>query len=138
MYEAQVQVRWGDSDRLGHVNNTRFIEYMQEARIQFFTHAFSGAEGDERPRASVVRKMDVEFLVPVTDDSGPLTVEVSVLHVGTSSYTLRHVVKSRDGVTCGFGDAVLVAFDRRTETSRPLGANERAVLESHLDTAVAH
>ena len=36
-FTYEIQVRWGDSDRLGHVNNTRFMEYMQEARIAFLT-----------------------------------------------------------------------------------------------------
>ncbi|NKU37232.1 acyl-CoA thioesterase, partial [Rhodococcus hoagii] len=29
VYSCDVQVRWGDSDRLGHVNNARVVEYMQ-------------------------------------------------------------------------------------------------------------
>lgn len=134
MYKAQVQVRWGDSDRLGHVNNTRFIEYMQEGRVQFVRDAFAAAPAGEQPGASVVRKLDVEFLAPLTDDSGPLAVEISTLRIGTSSYVLRHVVKNRDGVTCGYGDALMVAFNVAAASSRPLGAYERTILEEHLET----
>ena len=76
--------------------------------------------------------MDVEFLRPVTDASGPLQIDVSVLHVGTSSYTIRHVVTNRDGVRCATGDALLVAFDVRTESSRPLSEAERNGLERYL------
>ncbi len=78
-FTYEIQVRWGDSDRLGHVNNTRFMEYMQEARIAFLTTELRAAGA--QPGAMVVRKMDVEFLRPVTDASGPLTIDVSVLHV---------------------------------------------------------
>ena len=132
-FTYEIQVRWGDSDRLGHVNNTRFVEYMQEARIHFLTSEL-GANG-ERPGAMVVRKMDVEFLRPVTDASGPLQIDVSVLHVGTSSYTIRHVVTNRDGVRCATGDALLVAFDVKTESSRPLSEAERNGLERYLAPA---
>ncbi|MFC9555598.1 acyl-CoA thioesterase [Rhodococcus sp. NPDC056960] len=134
-FTYEIQVRWGDSDRLGHVNNTRFVEYMQEARIHFLTSELR-ANG-ERPGAMVVRKMDVEFLRPVTDDSGPLQIDVSVLHVGTSSYTIRHVVTNRDGVHCATGDALLVAFDVKTESSRPLSEAERRGLERYLTPATA-
>ena len=124
-FRCTIEVRWGDSDRLGHVNNARIVEYMQEARVKFLR---SGAFVHG---TVAVRKMDAEFLRPVKDESGPVTVEVAVLHVGTTSYTLRHTVFARDGGVCARGDAVLVGFDVRTETARPLGAAEREVLERY-------
>ncbi|MFD4368112.1 acyl-CoA thioesterase [Rhodococcus sp. NPDC058521] len=130
VFSCEVQVRWGDSDRLGHINNVRYVEYMQEARILFFAHEME-IEG-ERPHAMVVRKMDVEFLRPATDSSGPLTVEMSVLHLGNSSYTMRHVIKDRGGEAVATGDAVLVAFDPRTEKSRLLSDAERSMLQRNL------
>ncbi|MBC2587070.1 MULTISPECIES: thioesterase family protein [Rhodococcus] len=129
-FTCTLEVRWADSDRLGHVNNTKFVEYMQEARIKFLQ------SGPFARGAVVVRKMDVEFLRPLKDDSGPITVAISVLHVGNSSYTLRHVITDVQGNPCGSGDAVLVGFDPRTETSRPLSAEERAVLEEYVAATV--
>lgn len=130
VYSCDIQVRWGDSDRLGHVNNVRVVEYMQEARSLFLKEG--AASVDAAPRAVVVRKMDAEFLRPVTDASGPVRVEVSVMRMGTSSFTLRHVVKDAAGDVCATGDAVMVAFDARAETSRPLSAAERTVLGRYL------
>lgn len=133
IYSCDVQIRWGDSDRLGHVNNARVIEYMQEARALFLKEEVRAAGG--HAEAVVVRKMDAEFLRPITDASGPVRVEVSVVHLGTSSFTLRHVVKDVDGTVCAAGDALLVAFDVQSETSRPLSDVERDVLGRHLPVA---
>ncbi|MEV0948510.1 thioesterase family protein [Rhodococcus sp. NPDC049939] len=129
-FTYEIQVRWGDTDRLGHVNNTRFVEYMQEARVHFLLSELKAAGA--RARAMVVRRMDVEFLRPVTDDAGPLKVDVTVLRVGTSSYTIHHVITNRDGVVCGTGDAVMVAFDVKKNRPRPLSDAERAGLEQYL------
>ncbi|MFD6859695.1 acyl-CoA thioesterase [Rhodococcus sp. NPDC060090] len=117
-----MEVRWADSDRLGHVNNTKVVEYMQEGRIKFLQ------SGELRRGAIAVRKMDVEFLRPIKDESGPVTVEIVVLHVGNTSYTLRHTVRDRDGAVCAHGDAVLVGFDTQTERPRPITDGERDVL----------
>jgi acyl-CoA thioester hydrolase len=125
-FSCTVEVRWADSDRLGHVNNTKFIEYMQEARIKFFR----SATFERLP--VVVRKTDVEFLRPVKDESGPLTITVTVLRLGTTSYTLRHTVTDVHGNMCGFGDAVLVGFDPDTDTARALTDDERRMLEEYL------
>ncbi|WP_241384119.1 acyl-CoA thioesterase [Rhodococcus sp. CH91] len=123
VFTCSVEVRWGDSDRLGHVNNAKIVEYMQEARIKFF-------RGHLPARSAVaVRKMDVEFLRPIKDSSAPLAIEVSVLHVGTTSFTIRHTIADKGGAVCAFGDAVLVGFDPATDTARRLGDDERAVLD---------
>ncbi|WP_430333248.1 acyl-CoA thioesterase [Rhodococcus sp. ACT016] len=130
VYSCDIQVRWGDSDRLGHVNNARVVEYMQEARSLFLIEG--AASVGAAPRAVVVRKMDAEFLRPITDASGPVRVDVSVVRVGTSSFTLRHVVKDVAGNVCATGDAVMVGFDVRAESSRALTTAERDVLTRYL------
>lgn len=124
-FRCSLEVRWADSDRLGHVNNTKVVEYMQEARIKFLLANLS-ARG-----AVAVRKMTVEFLRPIKDASGPLDVEISVLHVGTTSFTLRHTILDRSGVVCAHGDAVLVGFDVDTDRSRPLDDRELEVLNRY-------
>ncbi|QKT12281.1 acyl-CoA thioesterase [Rhodococcus sp. W8901] len=133
VYSCEIQVRWGDSDRLGHVNNTRIVEYLQEARPLFL--AEGAASVDTAPGAAVVRKMDAEFLRPITATSGTVRVTVSVVHLGTSSFTLRHVIEDADGNVCASGDALMVAFDVRAERSRPLTEPERAVLGRYLPAA---
>ncbi|MFD4179893.1 acyl-CoA thioesterase [Rhodococcus sp. NPDC058514] len=134
-FTCEVQVRWGDSDRLGHVNNTLFLEYTQEARVKFFHERVFPA--GVRPTAMVVRKMEIEFLKPITDQSGPVTVEVSILAVGNTSFGIRHVIRDVHGVTCGVADAVMVCFDVKTETSVPLTELVRSVLSEYAITETA-
>ncbi|MCJ0903195.1 thioesterase family protein [Rhodococcus sp. ARC_M6] len=129
-FSCEVQVRWGDSDRLGHVNNTKYAEYMQEARIQFLESKLAAHGG--RPGYVVVRKMTIEFLKPVTDSSGPLQIDVVTTHVGKSSFTVRHIIRDNTGAECAFGDALMVGFDKVTEKSRTLAESERSVLEAAL------
>lgn len=135
-FTASVQVRWGDSDRYGHVNNTLFAEYMQEARVQWLTDVLvSGRVTDGG--ASVVRKMTIDFLRPVTDQASPLQVEVSVLQVGSSSFTVRHVVSDAAGSVYAIGDAVMVAFNTAAQAPRKLGDQEANVLRDYLAEAPA-
>ncbi|MBY4130025.1 acyl-CoA thioesterase [Rhodococcus fascians] len=128
-FTCTLQVRWGDSDRLGHVNNTRFVEYVQEGRVQFLNAALGGSTGRG---AVVVRRLVTDFLHPILDDSGPLTIELWVTHVGTTSYGVRHVVSDRDGTVCADAEALMVAFDLETSAKRPLSDSERAALGEYL------
>lgn len=124
-YRCPVEVRWGDSDRLGHVNNAKIVEYLQEGRIKFFRSELPARD------AVVLRKMDVEFLRPIKDSSAPIEVETTVLRLGTSSFTVRQTILDRDGVVCAVADTVLVGFDPETDTSQPLTDEVRAVLDRH-------
>ncbi|MEK8071027.1 acyl-CoA thioesterase [Rhodococcoides navarretei] len=128
-FTCTLQVRWGDSDRLGHVNNTRFVEYLQEGRVQFLNAVLGGSE---RRGAAVVRKLTTDFLHPILDDSGPLTIELWITRVGTTSYGVRHVVTDRDGTVCAEAEALMVAFDLATSSSRPLDEHERGLLGEYL------
>lgn len=127
-FTAHLQVRWADSDRLGHVNNVRYVEYAQEARVQFLSRLGHRA-------AVVVRRLEVDYLHPVTDDAGPLEVDVWVTRVGTTSCHIRHVLKNRDGRVCAEVVAVMVGFDAETESSRPWSGAERALFEEFSETA---
>ncbi|MDI9895618.1 acyl-CoA thioesterase [Rhodococcus sp. IEGM 1381] len=128
-FTCTLEVRWGDSDRLGHVNNTRFVEYLQEGRVQFLNAAFGGpgVRG-----AAVVRKLTTDFLHPILDDSGPLTIELWITRIGNTSYGVRHVVTDRDGTVCADAEALMVAFDLDTSSSRPLDEHERGLLTQYL------
>ena len=39
-----MPIRWGDMDALGHVNNTVYFRYMEQARIEWL-HACARAGG---------------------------------------------------------------------------------------------
>ncbi|MCW4353477.1 acyl-CoA thioesterase [Hoyosella sp. YIM 151337] len=132
VYKCQVEVRWGDSDMLGHVNNTKFIEYAQEARVRFIAENFGqGMSGDS---AVVVRHLEADFDRPLFTTSGPLTIELEVLKVGTRSFTIGHTMYDNAGNRAGSVVAVLVAFSMSANTSRVLSDEEREVLRAYAVT----
>lgn len=130
-FEYSLQVRWSDSDRLGHVNNTRFVEYLQEARAHFITECLLAAEGTRG--ATVVRKLTVDFLRPIFDESGPLLIEVSISRIGRTSFGVLHVVRDVNGAVCAEAEAVMVTFDLDSQSSRLVTDRERAVLAEYMD-----
>lgn len=130
-FEYSLQVRWSDSDRLGHVNNTRFVEYLQEARAQFITQCLLRAEASRG--ATVVRKLTVDFLRPIFDHSGPLLIEVSVSRIGRTSFAVVHRVLDVSGSLCAEAEATMVAFDLDAQAPRALTVREIDVLGEYLE-----
>lgn len=131
-FRCELQVRWGDSDRLGHVNNVMYLEYAQEARLRFFRAIFDGTDtGSVGP--VVVRRLEVDFERSLTDESDPLSVEVTVTKLGRTSMSIRHRISDRHGVLHSTVDAVLVALDMTTNTPHPISDEARQVLLAHAD-----
>lgn len=46
VHQLELPIQWGDMDALGHVNNTVYFRYMEQARVSWI-QAISGSVGGE-------------------------------------------------------------------------------------------
>ena len=116
------RVRFSDVDVFGHVNNVKYFEYYQEARITFLTSL--GRSEDPGRFAVVVAKVDVDYKRPILFRTEPYVVESWVTRVGNSSFDVTAEI--RDGETVlSRSKAVLVSFDLQTQQARSLDDLER-------------
>ncbi len=115
-------VRFSDVDVYGHVNNVKYFEYYQEARIAFIASLSGDHLGTDPTMRQVVARIDVDYKRPILFRPEPYAVETSVLRIGTSSYALASRIVDADGTVYSTAEATLVAFDASTQRSRPLTA----------------
>jgi len=134
-FRAQLQLRWGDSDQLGHVNNVMYLEYAQEARLRYLYERMATVGGEFGP--VVVRRIEISFDRSLQYSTDGIEVAVWPVRIGTSSFTLRHRIRDAAGIVYSTIDAVVVAVDLESETSRPLPEDVRAVIEADLVTDTA-
>jgi acyl-CoA thioester hydrolase len=127
-------VRFSDVDVYGHVNNVKYFEYYQEARIAFILSLdeplFDPAS--ESTLRQVVARIDVDYKRPILFRPEPYAVETWVTRIGTSSYDLacRIVDRAGEGTVYSRAEVTLVAFDLSTQRSRPLAERERECLQA--------
>ncbi|MGE5718455.1 MAG: acyl-CoA thioesterase [Nocardioidaceae bacterium] len=123
----QCRVRFSDVDIYGHVNNVKYFEYYQEARLAFLTSM--GRAEEEGRFAVVVARVNVDYKRPILFRSEPYVIESWIDRVGNSSFGLSAEIKDGDTVLSR-AEAVLVTFDLKTQAARPLTAAERESLEA--------
>jgi acyl-CoA thioester hydrolase len=116
-HRYDCQVRFSDVDLYRHVNNVKYFEYMQEARIDLLRL-------EERPPGEpelsvVVVAVDVEYSRPVLLRPEPYWVDTWVERVGSSSVTLASEFSDGDE-TLARARAVVVGFDAATSSARSL------------------
>jgi acyl-CoA thioester hydrolase len=122
----QCHIRFSDVDAYRHVNNVKYFEFFQEARIDFMTVLASGLTDQPgiAPGGVVVAKVDVDYRQPVFFREEPYAVDTWVARVGSSSFVVDAEI--RDGATTlSRARVVMVAFDPSTGRSVKLTQEQR-------------
>ncbi len=84
-----LSVRWSDLDSYGHVNNVKYYDYIQEARISFMTTTI----GWEPEAVWMVARQDLEYLKPIDFRTSPYEVGTAVAAIGNRSFTLAAEIR---------------------------------------------
>jgi acyl-CoA thioester hydrolase len=121
-HRYDCHVRFSDVDVYGHVNNVKYFEYYQEARLAFLMSL--GRDDGERGFSLVVARLDVDYKRPVLFRPEPYLVESRVSRIGTSSFDVSAEILDGD-VLLSRARATMVTFDQEAQRARPLTDGER-------------
>ena len=147
-YVYRCQLRWADFDAYRHVNNVRYLELFQDARIDFANAMLPDPQRLEA--ATVVARQEVDYLVPLHYRPGTVDVPIWVTRMGRSSATVAFEITDDAGGAAGLqpahgrgptdhggpadgsvvyarGSCVVVGYDVTTSRSRTFSQAERDV-----------
>ncbi len=143
-----IQLRWGDQDAYGHVNNVSMLQLLEEARVR----AFWVREGDAPDTAvidanpgndslTLIAHQEIEYLLPLPYLNDPVRVELWLTKLGGSSievgYEIRSPASAPEDVRYARAATVIVFIDAATQRPRRLTDEERAAWEPYLGEPVA-
>jgi acyl-CoA thioester hydrolase len=122
-----VLVRFGDTDAMGHTNNSRFLTYCESARIDYWEQATG------EPLAVVTHGADETLIlaeIRVTFRSPsyfgePLVVETRLGRLGRTSFTMEHRITAPDSPRgaarlIATAEGVQVLYDYASKRPQPL------------------
>jgi acyl-CoA thioester hydrolase len=133
-YGHPIEIRYGDTDALGHVNNAVYLSYFEAARGGYYAtvtgHAF-GAGPDADERTFVIAEAHVGYRSPARFGE-PLMCWCRVAWLGRSSFALEYRLDAIDSAVgparkVAEGSTVQVFYDLATGRPRriPSGLVER-------------
>ena len=115
-----LTVRWSDVDSYGHVNNVKYYDYLQEARISLVTDTV----GWEPEAVWMVVRQDLEYLKPIDFRIDPYEVRTAVSAIGNRSFTLSADISDPTSSTVyATARTVVVGVS-------PLTADQRSALDT--------
>jgi len=106
VHTSTIDIRWGDLDGAGHVNNSRFFTYFEETRVQWLDSTLEGPLFTET--GPVVANATCDFKKPLRY---PATLVIDLYATPPGNSSLQHVYDAslKDGGTrVATGTAILV------------------------------
>jgi len=127
---TDIQVRFCETDAVGHVNNVSYFIYLEQARVDFTK--MLGAEFPAIDLNMVVVSLHCDFIDQAYFDQ-VLEVTTSVSRIGGKSFTLIHEIRDkREKHLIAKGESVVVLLDREKNKAIPLDSAWVKQLEQHL------
>ena len=94
---TDIQVRFADTDKMGHVNNARYFEYLEYARVCMYGRYkeldLIKMRADQK-EAFIIAHLDCDYKAPAfVGDT--LEVWAHVSRIGRASFDLHYEIRSR-------------------------------------------
>ncbi len=117
VHTSRQSIRWGDMDALGHVNNTVYFRYMEQARVEWVDSLPRGRQADDGT-GQVIVNASCTFLAPLVYP-GDIEVRMYLGDPGRSSVDSFYEI-AMQGRTYAEGAARMVWVDLASGRPVPL------------------
>ncbi len=120
-FHHPIEVRYGDLDPQGHLNNAKFLTYFEQTRVRYFIHLGLFANDQSFMEMGIIlAEVKVTFLAPVHFGTD-VKVGMRVSRIGNKSMLSEYaLIDAGTGQELATGSAVLVAFDYRERRTIPI------------------
>lgn len=125
-------VRSTDIDVIGHVNNAKYLEYMEWARFDWiWKQGFTLEELKRRGFMPVVVNISINYRKELRMLE-EVQVRTTVVKMGTKSFVIRHELYNQQDELVADGDVTMVMIDAKTRRSIALPEELTASLQKNL------
>ena len=119
-YYLPIQLRYGDLDPQWHINNARFLTYMEHTRLSYLMHLglFEGHNFLEFPL--IVADVHIAFLAPIQHDE-KIRVGMRISRLGNKSMTMEFIIENEvTGEAKSRAEFIMVTYDYHQRKSVPI------------------
>jgi len=126
-----ITVRYGDLDPQGHVNNARYLTFMEQARVSYVKHLGLWDGGSFFDFGVIMADAHVTFRAPILWGQ-PIRVGMRIARLGTKSLDSFYLIEDAEtGQVLAEGSSVLVAYDYHTSSTIPIPDEWREIIEAY-------
>lgn len=130
-FQHPTEIRYGDLDPQGHVNNAKHLTYFEQARVNYFIHLGLFSTDQSFLEVGVmIADAHITFLAPVYYGT-KVKVGVRTVKIGNKSITTEQVLMGAEtGTEFSKATIVLVTFDYKNHKTIPVPEEWRGKITS--------
>ncbi len=129
-FNYPLQIRYGDLDPQGHVNNAHTVTLIEAARSAYLVHLGLWDGQDFNNLGLIVADVHISYLAPIALQQ-KVQVAMRVARLGNKSLTFQYVVEDCDtGKPLATAETIMVAFDYHTHLSMPVPEDWRSKIKA--------
>ena len=125
-------MRWSDMDVQGHINNSAFMVYLEQARIDLFFGQAAAAGVGTIAQGVVVARHEIDYRRPVLYSAQPLRIDLWCRQIKGASFRAAYEIYDGD-VLAVQAQTLCVPYDLEAGRVRRLSPAERSFIERYLD-----
>ena len=132
-----MEVRYGDLDPQGHLNNAKYLTYFEQARVKYFAElGLFSRDQSFMDIGVIVADIHIRYMAPVLLGAA-VKVGVQTIKIGNKSITLRQtILDATSGQAYAEGTVVLVAYDYHSHKTTPVLDEWRRIVTEFEGTLV--
>lgn len=124
-FHIPIEVRYADLDPQWHVNNVRYLAYLEHARLTYLVQLGLWDGVDFNRLGLIVADIHIAYIAPMLLWQ-KVRLEMRVAKIGNKSLTFEYrLVDETNGEILATAESVMVAFDYNTQKSIPVPADWR-------------
>ena len=126
-----IEVRYGDLDPQGHLNNAKYLTFMEQARINFVKHLGLWEGGSFLEIGFILADTHISFKSSI-EFGQPVRVGARFSSIGNKSLNMEYQIEdAQTGAVLSTGTSVLVAYDYRRQETIPVPEEWRRVITTY-------
>jgi len=119
-FSIPIEVRYGDLDPQWHVNNARFLTYLEHARMAYLMHLNLFSGNNFFDFNLIVADIHIAYVAAITMQQS-VRVWIGVERMGNKSFTFVYEIRDDDTQqVLARAESVMVAYDYRQQKSIPV------------------
>ncbi|MFN2151192.1 MAG: acyl-CoA thioesterase [Anaerolineales bacterium] len=123
-----IEVRYGDLDPQGHLNNAKYLTYMEQARIAYVHHLGIWQGGSFLDIGVILAEARLTFKAPIQWGQ-PIQVGVRVNRLGNKSFDVLYTIEdAQSGIEHANGMTVQVTYDYHAHQTIPIPDHWREII----------
>lgn len=122
------KLRYGDTDRQGHVNNAVFASFFETGRVELFIDL--GVYAGQPTLSFVIARIVIDYRQEILWPGG-VACGTAITQIGNSSITITQTLFQNDALMAT-AESVVVQIDNLTHRPMKLGAKLREGLHAFI------